>query len=246
MGSTTRPVITDEVTEHFIALRNMLLLLLACAAGGVDAISYAGLGRVFTANMTGNTVLLGLALAQVEPQAITRAGAALLGFVIGTAVSTWIVGQQTVQSVWSVKVTRALAVESAILVGVLACWRIVSDPIPSEFWQLILIAGTAVAMGVQSTAIRDLSISGVATTYITPNCQHCEADSCTCSEHVTFASGPRAHRRHAVVVGAVAGVYRRRGGCGGAAGADTQLGHAGTDCVGSADNRWRTSAIWLR
>jgi uncharacterized membrane protein YoaK (UPF0700 family) len=41
-----------------IASRNGLLLLLACAAGAIDAISYLGLARVFTANMTGNAVLL--------------------------------------------------------------------------------------------------------------------------------------------------------------------------------------------
>jgi len=48
------------------AIRNVLLLLLACVAGSVDAVSYVGLGHVFTANMTGNTVLLGLALGHAE------------------------------------------------------------------------------------------------------------------------------------------------------------------------------------
>ena len=43
-----------------------MLLVLTLAAGSVDAISYLGLGHVFTAMMTGNTVLLGLALAQGE------------------------------------------------------------------------------------------------------------------------------------------------------------------------------------
>jgi uncharacterized membrane protein YoaK (UPF0700 family) len=44
--------------------RDSRLLALTWAAGSVDAISYLGLGHVFTAMMTGNTVLLGLALAQ--------------------------------------------------------------------------------------------------------------------------------------------------------------------------------------
>ena len=39
--------------------RDLLLLALTWAAGNIDAIGYLGLGRVFTANMTGNTVLLG-------------------------------------------------------------------------------------------------------------------------------------------------------------------------------------------
>src|SRR5664279_1269323 len=39
------------------------LLVLTFTTGLVDAVSYLGLGRVFTANMTGNIVFLGLGLA---------------------------------------------------------------------------------------------------------------------------------------------------------------------------------------
>src|SRR5947199_10655240 len=39
------------------------LLALTFTTGLVDAVSYLGLGRVFTANMTGNVVLLGFGIA---------------------------------------------------------------------------------------------------------------------------------------------------------------------------------------
>src|ERR1700693_1439564 len=39
------------------------LLVLSFTTGLVDAVSYLGLGRVFTANMTGNVVLLGFGIA---------------------------------------------------------------------------------------------------------------------------------------------------------------------------------------
>src|SRR6266576_5917342 len=39
------------------------LLVLTLTTGLVDAVSYLGLGRVFTANMTGNIVLLGFGVA---------------------------------------------------------------------------------------------------------------------------------------------------------------------------------------
>lgn len=42
--------------------RDLLLLGLTWSAGFLDAISFLGLGNVFTANMTGNTILLGIAL----------------------------------------------------------------------------------------------------------------------------------------------------------------------------------------
>jgi len=44
--------------------RDTMILILAWAAGSLDAIGYLGLGHVFTANMTGNAVLFGLALGQ--------------------------------------------------------------------------------------------------------------------------------------------------------------------------------------
>jgi uncharacterized membrane protein YoaK (UPF0700 family) len=43
-------------------LRDALLLTLTAAAGSTDAVSFLALGRVFTANMTGNLVLLGIAV----------------------------------------------------------------------------------------------------------------------------------------------------------------------------------------
>src|SRR5260370_21189051 len=39
------------------------LLVLTFSTGLIDAVSYLGLGRVFTANMTGNIVLLGFGIA---------------------------------------------------------------------------------------------------------------------------------------------------------------------------------------
>jgi uncharacterized membrane protein YoaK (UPF0700 family) len=42
-----------------------LMLLLSVTTGLVDAISVLGLGKVFTANMTGNVVFLGFAAAGV-------------------------------------------------------------------------------------------------------------------------------------------------------------------------------------
>src|SRR5205807_3865645 len=45
----------------FFVQRDAMVLLLTWAAGGVDAISYLGLGHVFTANMTGNAVQIGRA-----------------------------------------------------------------------------------------------------------------------------------------------------------------------------------------
>src|SRR5215211_3780977 len=98
-------------------VRNAMLVLLSVAAGGVDAVSYLGLGHIFTANMTGNTVLLGLSLGQAHWQTALRSGVALLGFIIGVAVGTVIASgdRQERHAVWPIMVTVTLAVELAFI-----------------------------------------------------------------------------------------------------------------------------------
>jgi hypothetical protein len=49
-----------------------LLLTLTVVTGLVDAVSYLGLGHVFVANMTGNVVFLGFALAGATGAAAPR------------------------------------------------------------------------------------------------------------------------------------------------------------------------------
>jgi uncharacterized membrane protein YoaK (UPF0700 family) len=46
-----------------------LLLALTAVTGFVDAVSYLALGHVFTANMTGNVVFLGFAMAAAQRSA---------------------------------------------------------------------------------------------------------------------------------------------------------------------------------
>src|ERR1022692_4313140 len=62
------------------------LLILTLVSGLVDAVSYLGLGRVFTANMTGNVVVLGFAAAGAPgfsaPASLTSLGAFLVGAVV--------------------------------------------------------------------------------------------------------------------------------------------------------------------
>ncbi len=147
-------------------IRNALLVLLSLAAGCVDAIGYLGLGQIFVANMTGNTVLLGLALGQANGQAALRALVALAGFVVGVAAGAAIVGPRRERSAWSPAVTAALALELVVLAAFAVVWYLAeAEPSGSGVYPLILLP--SVAMGVQSAAVRQLGIPGVATTYIT-------------------------------------------------------------------------------
>src|SRR5437763_14991880 len=62
------------------------LLALTFTTGLVDAVSYLALGRVFTANMTGNIVLLGFGIAGSGGLRVLDPVSSLTEFLVGAAV----------------------------------------------------------------------------------------------------------------------------------------------------------------
>lgn len=144
--------------------RDAMVLVLTWAAAGVDAISYIGLSHVFTANMTGNTVLLGLAIGQGQGLAALRSIVALVGFAFGAALGAILVEIGPQHTDWPVAVTRAVTVEG-IALGLFALGWHLGARSGGMLYSLITLS--AVAMGIQSAAIRHLKVPGVATTYIT-------------------------------------------------------------------------------
>jgi len=146
--------------------RDVLLLLLTWAAGNADAISYLGLGHVFTAMMTGNTVLLGLAVAQGEMFAALRSILALGAFLAGVALGAIVVERGEPGEEWPPAVTAALLLEAVIL-GLFAVMWHLTAPTRGGGVVAALIALSSLAMGVQSAAVRRLGVPGIATTYIT-------------------------------------------------------------------------------
>jgi hypothetical protein len=109
--------------------RDRMLVLLAAAAGCVDAVSYLGLGGVLTAAMTGNTILLGLAIGQAKIQAALRSCVALIGFMAGAAVAAAITGRGTTHAVWPRGVTLVLAIELAVLVALALGWHFAGEDV---------------------------------------------------------------------------------------------------------------------
>ena len=148
--------------------RDAMVLLLAWAAGSVDAIGFFGLGHVFTANMTGNTVLLGLSLGQGRGLAAIANLIAVAGFTLGVASGAAIVERDSAKGEWDRPVTAALFLEALMLAAFTACWHLTpggSERTSAALYALI--AFSALAMGIQSAAVRRLNLPGVATTYVT-------------------------------------------------------------------------------
>ena len=114
--------------------------------------------------MTGNTVLLGLHLAQEQGAAALRAVMALVGFGAGVAIGALIVERIRSEQPWPRAVTAALAVEAIMLAAFGAGMYFTAATGEA---QVLLIAVSAVAMGIQSAAVRRLNVPGIATTYVT-------------------------------------------------------------------------------
>ena len=103
--------------------RNVLLLTLTIAAGSADAVSYLGLGRVFTANMTGNLVLLGVAVGQGALGGSLRSLIAFAGFGIGLLVGARLTARSRTSVVWPPSVTLVVTIEVGLLAAFAAGWR---------------------------------------------------------------------------------------------------------------------------
>src|SRR6187402_841399 len=72
---------------HPTGLHLGLMLSLTFSTGVIDAVGYLGLDKVFTGNMTGNVVILGMALAGAPGLPIVGPVIALLAFMVGAAIS---------------------------------------------------------------------------------------------------------------------------------------------------------------
>jgi uncharacterized membrane protein YoaK (UPF0700 family) len=137
------------------------LLGLALAGGVLDATSYIALGKVFTANMTGNTVLLAVALARGSGADAARSAVALGGFSAGAAFGVMVIGPSV--GSWPARAGGALLLELLALAGLLVLWLAVG--VAAIRYALIALAGSG--MGLQSAAVRASDIRGVNTTYMT-------------------------------------------------------------------------------
>lgn len=148
--------------------RDVLLLMLAIAAGSADGWSYFGLGHAFVANMTGNTVLLGIAVFLHGD--LLHPGIALICYVAGAVLAGFFTRRVREGHAWSRPVFITLALESALLLAAAIAWALAGrgGKQPGSTAALdVLLGCVAVAIGMQSGAMLQLRIPGVVTTYIT-------------------------------------------------------------------------------
>ncbi len=154
-----------------------LLLLLSVTTGLVDAASVLGLGKVFTANMTGNVVFLGFAASGAPGFKILPFVAALASFLVGALVGgrTGKAHAEGSERRWLV---TSAVVETALLWAAAALALGFDVATQSPEGRLYLIIGlTGVAMGYRNATIRQLKVADLTTTVLTLTLTGLSADS---------------------------------------------------------------------
>jgi uncharacterized membrane protein YoaK (UPF0700 family) len=142
-----------------------IVLLFTFAAGSVDAVAYLA-AHVFTANMTGNAVLMGIYVGQGHSTAALHSLVALLFFIGGVVLGALVAGEGGDRAQTLLAVRREVVVETIIL-ALFASAFLLPWPVESRLVTFPLIIFSALAMGLQSAAVRRLHLPGIATTYIT-------------------------------------------------------------------------------
>lgn len=155
----------SKTTSHYLRLPwlHAVLLLLAGVSGSIDAMGYLKLGHVLTANMTGTTVLLGIAVGQGKFLSAVRSLTALAGFVTGVGAGTALGSRKS--GTWVRTLSFSLTLECGLMLLMAALWLAFMH-LNESFVIFACIVLSSVAMGMQSATIRHLRIPGVVTTYI--------------------------------------------------------------------------------
>ncbi|MFD1824338.1 DUF1275 family protein [Mumia zhuanghuii] len=147
--------------------RDRAVVGLAVLSGATDAISFLALGSAFTSVMTGNLVLVGVAIGSREAAALGAVATAIVAYVVGVAVGTRVAGRpRGDDGAWPPAVTVALLAELGLLAAYAVGWWLL-DSDPHGAWILPLLALCAAGLGIQASAILRFGVSGLSSTYLT-------------------------------------------------------------------------------
>jgi uncharacterized membrane protein YoaK (UPF0700 family) len=152
----------------------VLLLMLSIVTGLVDAVSYLALGHVFVANMTGNVVLLGFALAGAPGLSVPASLAALAAFLLGALAGGRIGTRLSVHRGRHLRAATACAAPLLLIACIVAA--IAGQPVsPGARYTLLVPMG--LAMGLQNATARRLAVPDLTTTVLTLTLTGIAADS---------------------------------------------------------------------
>lgn len=138
------------------------LVLLTLIAGMIDGVTFLGLDQVFAANMTGNLVVLGLAIGGAPTLSINGPAVALAAFLIGAALAGRVERRGETRHYYVVRMVRF-----ELVVIVLVTIAAINFQPDDEFRRLLIIGVLAAMMGARNEAIRQIKMPELRTTVLT-------------------------------------------------------------------------------
>jgi uncharacterized membrane protein YoaK (UPF0700 family) len=159
-----RTSMVSRIRQNQARMHLVMMLTLTFTTGIVDAVGYLGLDRVFTANMTGNVVILGMALAGADDLPVIGPVIALIAFLLGAAIAGRVLN--SARAGWSGRVTTAFAVAGSVVIG-LGVASIFVPPVQDTIWAYTITGLLAIAMGLQAGAARKIAVADVTTVVVT-------------------------------------------------------------------------------
>jgi uncharacterized membrane protein YoaK (UPF0700 family) len=178
-----------------------LMIALTFLTGVVDAASYLKFGHVFVANMTGNLVFLGFALAGAAGLSAITSLVALGSFLAGALLSGYL-GARNAEHRGRLLRAAGVTQFTLILIALIVSLA-VGEPLSSGARYALLVP-LALAMGVQNAAAQRLAVPELTTTVLTRTLTGLASEA-------GFVGGPgskfgrRAVAVAAMLIGALAG-----------------------------------------
>jgi len=183
-----------------------LMLVLTVVTGLIDAVSYLALGRVFVANMTGNVVFLGFALAGAPGLSVTASIVSMVSFLTG-ALAGGRLGTRFAAHRGRLLATTT-AIQAVLVAGTVIAVAVSHGEVTSPVrYTLIVLLG--IAMGMQNAVARRLGVPDLTTTVLTLTLTGLAADSSPAGG-ATPRPGRRVLSVLAMFLGALAGALLLR------------------------------------
>ncbi|WP_066298587.1 YoaK family protein [Arthrobacter luteolus] len=151
-----------------------LMLASTFSTGVIDALGYLGLDQVFTGNMTGNVLLLGMAFAGGADLPTLRPALALVCFMLGAALAGRVLRRGA--EGWSAQVSVSLGVVAG-WIALLAVFTALVDVQTVDVLGSVTTSSMAAAMGIQAATARHLKVAEISTVVVTSTITGLASDS---------------------------------------------------------------------
>jgi uncharacterized membrane protein YoaK (UPF0700 family) len=191
------PTARERATASVRHPLTLALLALTFTTGIVDAVSYLGLGRVFTANMTGNVMLLGFGIVGSGGLPVLAPVISLGSFMLGAGTGGLLASRLSHRH--AAHVSAALTLQASLMAGA-TILGVVAHVHPRSTSRDVVIGLLAFAMGVQTATARRLAVPDLPTTVLTQTLTGLAADS-----RLFGGSGQGTTRRATAVAAMLAG-----------------------------------------